>query len=150
MAVEPHIPSIANVIQLSIAPVFMLTAIGSFLVVLTNRLGRAVDRAREIEDELDGLVEEPLAIAKDELHVLSRRVRWLHRAINSCTICALLVCLEIAALFGGAFLDINVTTGAGWVFVLAMVALTFGLIAFLREVALATHHLRIGSHRPGF
>jgi hypothetical protein len=150
MALEPHIPSIANVIQLSIAPVFMLTAIGSFLVVITNRLARAVDRARELEDQLDSLPAEPLQLAQDELHVLSRRVRWVHRAITSCTICALLICFEIAALFTGAFLTIDVTATAGWVFVLAMIAMTVGLLAFLREVFLATHHLRIGSHRPGF
>jgi hypothetical protein len=150
MALEPHVPSIANVIQLSIAPVFMLTAIGSFLVVITNRLARAVDRARELEDQLDSLPAEPLQLAQEELHVLSRRVRWVNRAITSCTICALLICFEIAALFTGAFLTIDVTTAAGWVFVLAMIAMTFGLLAFLREVFLATHHLRIGSHRPGF
>ena len=150
MAVEPHIPNIANVIQLSIAPVFMLTAVGSFLVVLTNRLGRAVDRARELEDRLDSLPAEPLQVALEELHVISRRVRWVNRAITSCTVCALLICFEIAALFSGAFLTVDVTHAAGWLFVLAMLALTFGLVAFLREVALATHHLRIGSHRPGF
>jgi hypothetical protein len=36
------------------------------------------------------------------------------------------------------------------VFVLAMIALTLALIAFLREIFLSTRHLRIGSHRPGF
>jgi hypothetical protein len=34
--------------------------------------------------------------------------------------------------------------------VLAMTALTVGLLAFLREVFLGTSHLRIGPHRPGF
>jgi len=60
MALETHVPSIAGVIQLAIAPVFMRTAIGSFLGVITNRLARAVDRARDLEDDLGSLQAEPL------------------------------------------------------------------------------------------
>lgn len=150
MALETHVPSIAGVIQLAIAPVFMLTALGSFLGVITNRLGRAVDRARDLEDDLGSLQAEPLQRAKDELYVISRRARWTNRAITWCTICALLICLEIAALFGGTFLAVDVSIAAGWLFVLAMISLTIGLLSFLREIFLATRHLQIGSHRPGF
>lgn len=150
MALEAHVPSIASVIQLAIAPVFMLTAIGSFLGVITNRLARAVDRARELEQDIGGLQAEPLQLAKEELYVISRRARWTNRAITCCTICALLICFEISALFGGAFLAMDVSIVAGWLFVLALIALTVGLLSFLREIFLATHHLHIGSHRPGF
>ena len=150
MVFEAHVPSIANVIQLAIAPVFMLTAIGAFLGVITNRLARAVDRARNLEHDLGGLQAEPRQLAMEELHVLSRRARWTNRAITCCTICALLICFEIATLFGGAFLVIDVAIAAGWLFVLALIALTIGLLSFLREIFLATGHLQIGSHRPGF
>jgi Protein of unknown function (DUF2721) len=150
MTLEPHIPSIASVIQLAIAPVFLLTAIGALLGVMVNRLSRAVDRARGLEERLEGLQGESLQLAHDELRVISRRARWVNRAITSCTTCALLVCLEIAALFAGAFFATDLSPIAGTLFVLAMVALTVGLLSFLREVFLATRHLRIGSHRPGF
>jgi TRAP-type mannitol/chloroaromatic compound transport system permease large subunit len=149
MIFEPHVPSIANVIQLSIAPVFMLTAIGSFLGVLANRLARAVDRARTLESTLSTLPADALRLAQEELAVLSRRVRWVHRAITSCTVCALLISLVIGALFSGAFFSTDVALAAASLFVLAMIALTVGLLSFLREVFLATRHLRIGSHRPG-
>ena len=150
MTLEPHVPGIAGVIQLAIAPVFMLTAIGSMLNVIVGRLSRAIDRARLLESDVSRLSGDAQEYAAEELHVLSRRVRWVNRAITSCTVCALLICLEIAALFVGAFLTADVTAAAGWIFVLAMVALTIGLLAFLREVFLATRHVRIGSHRPGF
>jgi hypothetical protein len=150
MTLDPQVPGIATVIQLAIAPVFMLTAIGAMLNVIVGRLSRAVDRARLLEAAVPQLDGDAQQRAKDELHVISRRVRWVNRAITSCTICALLICLEIAALFMGSFLTADVTAAAGWVFVLAMVALIVGLLAFLREVFLATQHLRIGSHRPGF
>jgi hypothetical protein len=147
---EPHVSSIANVIQLAVAPVFLLTAVGSLLGVLTNRLARAVDRARRLEAELESLSGEVLAQTLFQLQVLSRRARWTNRAITSCTACALMVCLEVAALFVGVFLDTDLSTLAGSLFIAAMVALTLGLVSFLREVFLATRHLRIGSHRPGF
>ena len=147
---EPHISSIANVIQLAIAPVFLLTALGAILGVLSNRLSRVVDRARVLDDKLGHIQGEELQMVQDELHVLSRRARWVNRAITSCTACALLICLEIIALFAGAFLATDLSPAAGTLFILAMIALTIGLLAFLREVFLATHHLRIGSYRPGF
>jgi hypothetical protein len=150
MALEEHVPSIANVIQLTIAPVFMLTAIGAFLNVMTGRLARAVDRARELERAIGSLQAESLQFAKDELHVISRRARWTNRAITCSTVCALLICFEIATLFGGEFLAVDVSLAAGWLFVLALVALIIGLLAFLREIFLATRYLKIGTHRPGF
>ncbi len=46
------VESIAHTIQLSIAPVFLLTALGTFMAVLSTRLGRIVDRARILGDRL--------------------------------------------------------------------------------------------------
>ena len=150
LIMEPNVPTIASVIQLTIAPVFLLTAIGAMLGVITSRLARAVDRARQLEGMLAALEAEALRDARDELRVISRRVRWVNRSITACTICALLICFEIATLFVGAFMTTDVSKAAGAVFVLAMIALTFALLAFLREIFLSTQHLRIGEHRPGF
>ena len=152
MALEAHVPAIANVIQLAIAPVFMLTAIGSFLAVITQRLARAVDRARELEDRLGGLPadSESLTLAKEELYVLSQRARWTNRAITSCTACGLFICLVIATLFVGTFLDTDVSRATSALFLAALTALTVGLVSFLQEIYLATRYLRIGTYRPGF
>jgi hypothetical protein len=49
---ESPVVDIAHIIQLAVAPVFMLSGIGAMLAVLTNRLARAVDRARKLEDLL--------------------------------------------------------------------------------------------------
>ena len=49
MLPESPIETIAHVIQLAVAPVFLLTGIGGMLSVMTNRLGRIVDRARALE-----------------------------------------------------------------------------------------------------
>jgi Protein of unknown function (DUF2721) len=54
---ESHITDITRVIQLAIAPVFLLTAIGTLIAVPNVRLGRNVDRRRVIEERLRGAAE---------------------------------------------------------------------------------------------
>jgi hypothetical protein len=50
-----EVTEIADAIRLAVAPVFLLTSIGAVLSVLTARISRIVDRARELEDYLAGL-----------------------------------------------------------------------------------------------
>lgn len=145
VAMEVHVSSIAAVIQLAVAPVFLLTAIGALLGVMTNRVARAVDRARVVAEQVPLLEGDARAATVHEFHVLSRRVRWANRAITFCTTCALLICLEVMTLFAGAFLAVDLSKVAGTLFVLALVALTIGLLSLLREVYLATRHLRLGT-----
>ncbi len=87
-----QIAEIARVIQLSVAPVFLLTGVSALLGVLSTRLGRTIDRARALEATESGHVLQDLA-------VLSRRAKLIYRAILLATTCALLVCFVIAALF---------------------------------------------------
>lgn len=147
MPVDPNITSIAHVIQLAVAPVFLLTGIGALLGVMTNRLGRVIDRARVIEGQLAQLDQAAQAVAQVELHVLARRARLASWAINSCAFTALLVCVVIATLFIDAFISANLKWLVGVLFIAAMMTLIAGLVSFLREVYLATHTLRIGPHR---
>ena len=46
---ETHITDITHVIQLAVAPVFLLTAIGTLITALNNRLGRVIDRRRVLQ-----------------------------------------------------------------------------------------------------
>jgi hypothetical protein len=48
-----QISDIGHVIQLAIAPVFLLTGVATKLTVLTNRLARIIDRSRVLEDRLE-------------------------------------------------------------------------------------------------
>jgi len=142
-----NLGDIAHVIQLAIAPVFLLTGVGTLLAVLSNRLGRAVDRSRVLEDLLPGLAGEPLALAQDDLVLLSRRTRLIYAAIVLAVTCALLICLLIAVAFIDAFLVINLAKLMGALFVLAMLALIASLVAFLREIFLAVTSARSAIRR---
>lgn len=138
------ITDVAHAIQLAVAPVFLLTAVGAFLSVMTNRLARVIDRARVLEGKLEAAEAEAVSPLKDHLKVLSRRARYINIAITSCVITALLVCAVIAILFFGSYAYIDTRIAVSLIFVFAMLALMIGLLCFLQEVFLATLHLRIG------
>ena len=84
---------IGHVIQLSVAPVFLLSGIGIILTVLTNRLARVVDRARRLEESARSSTGESLEERRRELRIMAWRARLMNRAITLSTCSALLVAL---------------------------------------------------------
>ena len=137
MAFDPHVPEIAGVIQLAVAPVFLLTAIGTVIAALNIRLGRAVDRRRDLEARLPSMPAEEQASARVELAVIARRIRFVYYAITAAVTSGLFVCLLIAGAFLGAFVQVSLSYTIGTMFVLAMLALIASLLLFLREIFLA-------------
>jgi hypothetical protein len=138
------VSAVAHVIQLAVAPVFLLTGIGAILAVMTNRLGRIIDRARVLEARLEGASPKTLATLRADLATLSLRAKLIGRAITLCTTTALLVCTVIAILFLSAFLHFDASIPVALLFVAAMLAFFLGLLWFLREIFVATASLRIG------
>lgn len=146
MQPDARISTIAHVIQLAVAPVFLLTAIASLLSVMTNRLARVIDRARLLEGGLPDLTGEHKSVVHVDLSMLSQRARYINRAISLCTTAALLVCVVIAVLFVSAFIPTDLSKVIAGLFVVTMACVTTGLVSFLREIYLATQSLRIGPH----
>jgi undecaprenyl pyrophosphate phosphatase UppP len=126
-----EVTAIAHVIQLAVAPVFLLTGVGAVLAVLTQRLARIIDRARVLEERLPVAAEESRPRYLGQLGLLARRAR-------------LIICAVIVTLFIGAFLETDVSLAIGPLFVAAMLALFGGLLMFLGEIRLAMTGLRIG------
>ena len=146
MPPESRISAIAHVIQLAIAPVFLISGVATLLSVLANRLGRIVDRARELEAKIDMPDQTTAAHVRQELMRLSMRARLINIAITFGTICALLICITIVTLFTGTFVPVNLSRPITVLFIAAMLSLFLALLAFLREVVTATRGLRIGSY----
>lgn len=138
------ISDVAHAIQLAVAPVFLLTAVGAFLGVMTNRLSRVIDRARMLEARIETVEPDAVPPLKEHLRVLSRRARYINIAITSCVVTALLVCAVIAILFFGTYANFDTKTSVSLIFIFAMLSLMIGLLCFLQEVFLATMNLRIG------
>ncbi len=138
---EP-LSDIAHVIQLAIAPVFLLTAVATIINVLTGRLGRSVDRRRSLAFALPRLEGEVAALARQEIEFEVRRIRLIYRAITLAVVCALLVAALISLAFVAAFLTVSLAKAIGALFVLAMVALVASLAVFLREIFLSVNSPR--------
>jgi hypothetical protein len=140
-----NVSAVAHVIQLAVAPVFLLSGIGAILAVMTNRLARIIDRARLLETRLDQATPETAVTVREDLVTLRQRAKMIGPAITLCTATALLVCMVIAVLFLSAFLKFNAGVIVALLFILAMLAFSLGLVWFLREILVATRNLRIGS-----
>ncbi|MBW7933662.1 MAG: DUF2721 domain-containing protein [Gemmatimonadaceae bacterium] len=143
MEQEP-IATIAHSIQLSVAPVFLLTGIAGMLNVLAGRLGRVIDRARVLERTLAGDTPTDAASLHERLRTLATRARWINAAISLCVGSAILVALVVVVLFTSAFWGSDYRGIVAGLFIAAMIALVGGLVFFLREIRLATSSLRIG------
>ena len=143
MPAEPYLTHVARTIQLSVAPVFLLTAIGTTLAVLTNRLGRIVDRARVLEGRMASAPAQEEAAIRTELSTLSRRAKFINLAITLGTVCALLICVMIASMFIGVFLSVDLAAIVSLLFVTAMLAFIGALLSFLREIFIAVKAMRI-------
>lgn len=140
------ITDVAHVIQLAVAPVFLLTGVGAILTVLVSRLGRVVDRFRTLDSSLPSSQGHTAATAQDEMATLERRARMIHWAIGLCTACALLICIVIATLFVGSISRVDLPGTIAALFITAMLLLVAGLLCFLREIALATGNIHVKPH----
>jgi len=137
---------IAHLVQSSVAPVFLLSGVAATLGVLTNRLSRIVDRARALEQRLEGHPGQALHV-HDDLATLARRAHYINVAISLCAVAALLVALVVVTLFANAFFGQELGLAIALLFVGAMVCLSAAFIAFFIEVRVAVASLRIGIRR---
>ena len=131
------IHSVSEAIRDAVAPVFLLTGMGSILGVLIGRLSRSIDRARSIND----MLKEKRDKFDEELKIIVKRTKWLRRAIGLATLAALCVCVSIATLF------ISVETGfimphvVLLAFISSMFSVILSLLCFLREIVLASREV---------
>jgi hypothetical protein len=135
---ENQVTSVTHVIQLAVAPVFLLTAIATVISVLNVRLGRIVDRQRAVRAPV-AADQRPLAaiIRQRELALLERRCRLSYLAILCAVIAGLFVCMVVALAFIGVLLGLDLHQFLAVLFVLAMVSMITSLSVFLREIYVA-------------
>lgn len=130
---------IGQVIQLAIAPVFLLANVSILLIVLTNRLGRIIDQMRLLEDRAIKCVDAECVATLSHLH---RRSFLINIAIATGTLCGLLICLVIAMLFLGDATGLPLVHLIAGSFIGAMLALTASFICLMREVSLSYRLMR--------
>lgn len=140
---------ISHVIQLAVAPVFLLASISGALNVLSMRMGRIIDRGRRLNGMTEGEEGCTAADIDMEQRQLAERARLTHRAIAMCTLSALLVCLVIVLLFIDVLFSLKIEWGIAFVFIMGLMVLILALVTFLREIGLGTNAFRFGPYVMG-
>jgi len=135
---ENHVTSVTHVIQLAVAPVFLLTAIATLISSVNVRLGRVVDRQRAVQVFGPFVPRSDAAVAQlRELALLSRRAHLCYLAMLAAVLAGLFICLVVAMAFVGVLLEVDLAKVLAALFLLAMVSMITSLSLFLREVYVA-------------
>lgn len=140
---DSYFNDVSHVIQLALAPAFLLTGIASILNVMTGRLSRIIDRGRALAEQPQQKDSALQKMYEIEHCNLEKRRYLASVAITACTFSALLVCLVIFVLFVKAMLGLNIKWVMSGLFAASMLSLLVGLTYFLREVHLATKTVRL-------
>lgn len=134
---------IAQTIQLALAPVFVLVAIGSIMNILSLRLGRVVDRSRDLQRQHSTTAGPEHDMIVREIRMIDQRIKLISRAILFLVVSGLTIGLTVALLFLGDFLDIELQQVSAIVFIIAIGLLMGALLLFMQETRAATAALRI-------
>jgi len=134
---------IAHTIQLALAPVFLLVAIGNIMNILSQRLGRIVDRSRVLQDLHSATKGGEHDLVVREMRLIDRRIALVSRAILLLVTSGLTVGLTVAMLFFEEVFAVDLQFFAAIGFILAIALLMAALLLFLRETREATAALRI-------
>lgn len=139
------VSTVAEIVRVALAPVFLLSGIGAFLNVLASRLSRIVDRSRQIE---------PLLLSSRgakhdrwiaDLKILDMRMSLISWATALSVMSAILTCLVVILLFAANLIRTHLGTEIAWLFMASMVAIGTAFAVFLVETTLAARAVRVRS-----
>ena len=137
--------TVAEIVRLAVAPVFLLSGICAFLNVCASRLSRIVDRSREVDPRLL----ESRGAEHDrwlgELRVLDRRMSLVGWAISLSVLSGVLICSVVVLLFSASLSSLHVAATIAWLFIGSMVAIGLGFAVFLVETRVGSKAVRIRS-----
>ncbi len=133
-----ELKSISDIIQLSIAPVFMLAGIAGFLTVFTNRLARVIDRLEKISlykvNAKHKLSEKRSNYLQKREKTLKKRMKNINQAILFMTFTGLLVALLMISMFLGILFDFHDGFLISLFFISSMLSFIYSLFKFLLEI----------------
>jgi hypothetical protein len=137
--------TVAEIVRLALAPVFLLSGIGAFLNVLASRLSRIVDRSRDIEPRLLASrgAEHDRWIA--DLKVVDRRMSLISWATGFSVTSAVLTCLVVVLLFAANLIKTRMGDAIALLFMASMLAIGAGFAIFLIETTIAARAVRVRS-----
>ena len=127
-------PRVQQVVQLSLAPAFLLSGIGAIMNVIMSRMIWISQRIENIEERME---DQRTPKQLREVGWLMRRRKLMQGAIMFSTAAAVMISLVIGLLFISAYITPQIGTVIAGLWVLTMVLLVTGLGFFLMETRLA-------------
>jgi hypothetical protein len=134
---------IAQTIQLSLAPVFVLVAIGNIMNILTTRLGRIVDRSRALQSlyaKTTGAEHDAVVV---EMRYVDRRIELIGNALLVLVLSGIGIGVTVGTLFLGEMLGQELRIAAQVTFFAAISLLMVALVYLLLETRLVAQTLRL-------
>jgi hypothetical protein len=138
-SLEQLIPELRD----AIGPVILISGVGLLLLTMTNRLGRAIDRARLLKRELSDRTGHEREQILAQVEIIYRRARMIRLSILLAAISVLLASALIITLFVTALLQWQQGTLASLIFIGSMVSLFGSMIAFIWDINLSLHALKL-------
>lgn len=138
-----NLHELVPVLQVATGPVILISGVGLLLLTLANRFGRAADRSRQLLREMHAVSGEERERLARQVKVLYRRAGLIRLAIIMAAVCVLLVAVMISVLFFTALLKLESGLFVSVLFIGCMVSLIVALIAFIMEIQLSLHALRL-------
>ena len=139
------VSTVAEIVRLALAPVFLLSGIGAFLNVLASRQSRIVDRTRKVEPLLLASRGEEHDRWVGDLNTLDRRLRLISWATALAVLSAVLTCLVVGLLFAAKLSRSDVGDAIALLFIASMAAIGLGFAVFLLETTIAGRAVRVRS-----
>jgi len=136
-------PEIVPILQVAIGPVILISGVGLLLLTMTNRLGRAIDRARQLAREAQDCAQAARPRLMGQIDIIYRRARLLRLTISLAVLSVLLAALLVIALFVAALFQQDFGRGICLIFIACLSALIAALVAFLYDIHLSLVALRL-------
>ena len=141
------ITTISSLIQVSVAPVFLLAGVAGLLNVFIGRLTRIIDKVEKLDNYVNSKELKDSSYKEDDKIIERRsflilRMQNTNLAIFFCTATGLMVALVILTMFLSELLHFNSSTIISMLFIFAMASLIIALILFLKEIYYTTSFIK--------
>ncbi len=130
-------------LQSCITPVALISGVGLLLLTLTNRLGRTIDRTRELVAELDKGVSDRESVKKNEIIILYQRSRVLRTSIGAMVVSVISSMLIIPVLFFMILLELDLRMAGYFLFVLSILSILISALYFFKDIILSLKALKL-------
>ena len=130
-------------LQSCITPVALISGVGLLLLTFTNRLGRTIDRTRQLITELDQPVVSNRSRIENQIRILYQRSKLLRNCIGTLLIGVICSSLIIPVLFFMILFNVDLRVIGYLLFIISIILILISTIYFFKDVMVSLHALKL-------